>query len=30
VERLKGLGNAQVPLCMATAFRILTDDKFWK
>lgn len=25
VSRLKGLGNAQVPLCMATAWRLLTE-----
>jgi hypothetical protein len=25
VDRLKALGNAQVPLCAATAWRILND-----
>jgi DNA (cytosine-5)-methyltransferase 1 len=26
VDRLKALGNGQVPLCAATAFRMLTGD----
>ena len=26
MERLKGLGNAQVPLCAATAFAMLRGD----
>lgn len=26
VERLKGLGNAQVPLCAATAFVVLRGE----
>lgn len=26
VDRLKGIGNGQVPLCMATAYALLTQD----
>jgi hypothetical protein len=26
VDRLKAIGNGQVPLCAATAFRILNKD----
>jgi hypothetical protein len=28
VDRLKAIGNGQVPLCAATAWRILTNN--WK
>jgi hypothetical protein len=27
VDRLKAIGNGQVPLCAATAWRILNDKK---
>jgi hypothetical protein len=27
VDRLKAIGNGQVPLCAATAWRILSDQK---
>jgi len=30
VDELKGLGNSQVPLCMATAYGILNDEDFWR
>jgi hypothetical protein len=26
VDRLKAIGNGQVPICAATAFRILSKD----
>jgi hypothetical protein len=27
MDRLKAIGNGQVPLCAATAWRILSDQK---
>jgi hypothetical protein len=27
VDRLKAIGNGQVPLCAATAWRILNDER---
>jgi hypothetical protein len=27
VDRLKAIGNGQVPLCAATAWRLLSDEK---
>jgi hypothetical protein len=27
VDRVKAIGNGQVPLCAATAWRILSDQK---
>jgi hypothetical protein len=27
VDRLKAIGNGQVPLCAATAWRLLTEEK---
>jgi hypothetical protein len=27
VDRLKALGNGQVPLCAATAWKILSDER---
>jgi hypothetical protein len=28
VDRLKAIGNGQVPLCAAIAWKILSDDEF--